>query len=862
MLTDEGEPVIVDFGLAVHLEVEEGITVSGQVVGTPIYMAPEQTHVKAGKLDERVDVYGAGAILYELLTGRTLFQPSGNPVVDMRNMLDNEPLPLRRLKSDIPDAVEAICLKAVNKDKDKRYRTCGAFRRDIERFLSGDSVEAKRPSLVTRSWTKIKKHKAESIGVLVSTILVALFGAYLFYQHSLGVGQWQLVYQQDFEGPGAMGDWQAYAHTYNWESGQHQYLPVPEDSLHYKFSLVAGALRIENYMDGLLEIRHPQHFGDNLKLEFDAKAPNGRDINFYLCGDKLFVGYHFVFGGWSNSRTVMSRGSIIQVLLENNAYLIEPEKWYHISAEKIDRHLRYTINGKTVFVYEDDIRLRGEAHQGFGFFPVGHSELILDNVRLYKRESGFKIPPLIVGDKLFERGHYAAAAEEYLNIAANFPDKKIAWESRFQAGLAYMAMDKYTRAISLFDTVIHTRRDKQLTYRSIYKKGLCLENLNLFADAHRLFTQCVREQKNISLVILILNHYNSANGFLRKLVVQKKFYLHIAYQREMAELIYDKHKKRLLDYPQSLFLISRVLQQLNDRQGSFQVLEYVKNSGNPLDLIAIANLYILQDEFQEAAPLLQEALEKYQSPIQQLKIYSRLGQVALMGGNAVQALAYFRRFLDLYKQKNMGNSKEKVPGSAIVMAYIYAGAADKFIAETKDLPNVKGKYFSWARYYRMQKQFKQALKYKQRMLETGQPRPSHKLIINFDISMIYREWGKESSSRTILQQFVNSYEAWRGRGEIWFGRVTFLYFTGLYLLDKLAEQPYLSGLPVFYQRLANYWVADKALRAGNYRHAKKFYQRFLSDPKPDLFEPRAEEALEMISMLGYLEDSKQQENPK
>src|SRR5204862_1282543 len=114
LLDGDDEPHVTDFGLAKKLDAS-GLTQTGAVLGTPSYMAPEQAAGKVKELGPACDVYGLGAVLYELLTGRPLFHAE-SPIDTIQQVLEQEPIPPRHLNPQIDKDLETICLKCVQKD--------------------------------------------------------------------------------------------------------------------------------------------------------------------------------------------------------------------------------------------------------------------------------------------------------------------------------------------------------------------------------------------------------------------------------------------------------------------------------------------------------------------------------------------------------------------------------------------------------------------------------------------------------------------------------------------------------------------------------------------------------------------------
>ena len=145
LIFDDGDRLrILDFGLA-RLEGQESLTISGDFVGTPLYMSPEQARRKKISVDHRTDVYSLGATMYECLCGRPPFR--GRDHADtLSQIVENEPTYPRQLNEHVPKDLETVVLKCLLKDAHERYGTAEALAQDLRRFVRGDPIEARPPS--------------------------------------------------------------------------------------------------------------------------------------------------------------------------------------------------------------------------------------------------------------------------------------------------------------------------------------------------------------------------------------------------------------------------------------------------------------------------------------------------------------------------------------------------------------------------------------------------------------------------------------------------------------------------------------------------------------------------------------------
>jgi eukaryotic-like serine/threonine-protein kinase len=174
-------PKITDFGLAKPMQQEAQLTRSGVMVGTPLYMAPEQAEGRYREVGPATDVYALGVILYELLTGQPPFR-SESDVDTLRRIVSEEPLDPRRLRPDVPKDLQTICLKCLRKEPAQRYSTAGQLEKDLRHFLAGEPIQARPLSPWQRvlRWARRRPAAAGLVGVSTAA-LVGLLGGVIWH---------------------------------------------------------------------------------------------------------------------------------------------------------------------------------------------------------------------------------------------------------------------------------------------------------------------------------------------------------------------------------------------------------------------------------------------------------------------------------------------------------------------------------------------------------------------------------------------------------------------------------------------------------------------------------------------------------
>lgn len=169
-----GAPKITDFGLAKRLDGDDGHTRTGDFLGTPRYMAPEQAGGNTLEVGPAADIYALGTILYEMLTGRPPFV-APTVLETLRQATTEEVVPPRMLQPTVPRDLQTICLKCLRKDPRQRYPTALALAEDLRRFLHSEPIQARSPGMAERFWRWCLRYPVAA-GLLASFVCCVGFG--------------------------------------------------------------------------------------------------------------------------------------------------------------------------------------------------------------------------------------------------------------------------------------------------------------------------------------------------------------------------------------------------------------------------------------------------------------------------------------------------------------------------------------------------------------------------------------------------------------------------------------------------------------------------------------------------------------
>jgi outer membrane protein assembly factor BamB/tRNA A-37 threonylcarbamoyl transferase component Bud32 len=198
LLDSSDQPRVTDFGLARRIAHEKGLTATGAVLGTPSYMPPEQASGQRGQFGRAGDVYSLGAVLYELVTGRPPFR-AATPLDTLLQVVSSEPAPPRLLNASVDRDLETIILKCLAKEPARRYASAQALAADLQAFLEGKPIKARRPGLAERAvrWFRNQRRSVILSAVTAAVSILLVIGGLLAWRWYSAWRQGQLVLTTD-----------------------------------------------------------------------------------------------------------------------------------------------------------------------------------------------------------------------------------------------------------------------------------------------------------------------------------------------------------------------------------------------------------------------------------------------------------------------------------------------------------------------------------------------------------------------------------------------------------------------------------------------------------------------------------------
>ncbi|MBN1807462.1 MAG: protein kinase [Planctomycetes bacterium] len=424
---DENDVVkVMDFGLAKITESpgdesrrgsgsKMRLTEEGIVIGTPMYMSPEQASGRSEAVDERTDVYALGAILYELFTGSPPFRSENQYELLSMIIQDHVVQPSRKGARIQPD-LETICMKCLEKDPWRRYQTAGELADDLKSYLDGEPIKARPVGPVTRVMRRVKRHRNVIAAALAG--LLAAGGIYVYLSTRIRRMEesseerrrftWQTAYEEKFDGEGVPAAWIPGRGRW-WTDG--------------------GALHGTG--DGNTYITMKSQVPGDLRVELTATLQGGELAVAILGTEESPIDGGYFLSLRTGASKVCRMGATV---LADSSISLEAGVPYRIIAERLGSVVRVYLaeRPEVGMEFDDPVPIGGREHGAVGIYTYSGS-VSVEDVKVSRVSWPEETSPLVLAQKLLSRGEYDLAVEEFVDIALTSRDPDIAAQGLFWA---------------------------------------------------------------------------------------------------------------------------------------------------------------------------------------------------------------------------------------------------------------------------------------------------------------------------------------------------------------------------------------------------------------------------------------------
>jgi tetratricopeptide (TPR) repeat protein/predicted Ser/Thr protein kinase len=479
MLRDDGQVVVLDFGLAAAPEFESRLTASDTVIGTPAYMSPEQAAGERAAISARSDVYAMGAVLYEMVAGVAPYA-ADDPRALLRQVIERPLAPPSLRRAGIPRDLETVVLRAMAKDPADRYRTAEAMAADLRRVLEGRPVRATRPGpLMPFMRTCWRRRRTVAGGALVLFLLLG--GAVLGVRALLARGtpaavpavngpEWvmELVQVEPLLPPGISG------------GGRLRSSPRPSFGPGFHLAQlppIAGPVRLS----ATITVREPI-------FEVQLLA-NDRDIG---------RGYAArLTGGATAARLELLRDSKPMAGRDLPAFASGATLRLTLVRSEEALEIRFTdANGAgDPLSFLDLVPLEGPDAAGT-YVAADPAAVQVAEVVLERQRSGLTVSALAPADMLRQDGRFERALSLYDAFLADHPDSPLGRDAKLRAGLCLEALGRDQLALERFTRVVQEHRlDRRYVTLATFHAWACVLRLGRLDEAERFFAALRRDYR-------------------------------------------------------------------------------------------------------------------------------------------------------------------------------------------------------------------------------------------------------------------------------------------------------------------------------------------------------------------------------
>lgn len=432
MIRPNGEAVVMDFGMAKMdtPEDELSLSMSGDILGTLDYMAPEQA-ASTKDVNEQADVYSIGALLYRMTTGHKPFKATGNLLQDAQKLQTHEPDPPSKHNPEIEPDLEVITLTAMNPDRERRYRSAAMLAEELQRFRSGQPIAARPPHFAYKLMRAIRQHHAVTALAAAVALVLAAFGGYAVHEQVVQTAEWLPVYHADFTAPGATTQGLVFQDSLN---ARH----VPPWKIQPGEGLVA-----QQYQWCWLSA--PTHGDVRVALDVVYEdQPGSLNLCVNSRMDNLPSMWHVPPGvsaqiaGYGGTLDIVTKDQKVRNVTETYSRTAEyhPHRTYHVVLTRAANRVRLRVDDGPELEMPDFMPLHGKGFNNTGLVFHETGPVTIRSLTVHRLSLPQKTQPTVAGDSLARWGRYAEAAQEYLSIAGDYAGTPVGERALMKAYLS------------------------------------------------------------------------------------------------------------------------------------------------------------------------------------------------------------------------------------------------------------------------------------------------------------------------------------------------------------------------------------------------------------------------------------------
>ncbi|NRA38319.1 MAG: protein kinase [Planctomycetes bacterium] len=434
MVGPHGETIVVDWGTASTAAQRD--TNNKRMLGTPIYMSPEQA--RREKADERSDIYCLGATLFHALTLRFPFWDSNLETFWENKCQGTYQQPSQTERKQIPHALLSITEKALQANPDERYPSVEAMALDLEAYLQGQAVSAHHDSVSEMIKRIYKKEPRVIYAAIIGLLLIVGAIGWLFYEKNLVHTPWVDAYQENFStsNDDFFSYWNASLLSNQLDSKQAA-LPLAQDALDQYFTISENSLQFlkEENSDDCVNLTFIKNLPGNIRMSWDYSTLHSSKLNCFIGGDNRNQSYLFQAGHDNNQSIQLSKGNKL-LLSTRLPFTLSLGQTYRFQMTKTDTFVALSINNQEIIRYFDPDILVDNTHKFLGLDFTEHGTQ-LDNIHIEYQPLAKKISPIAIAHLYYSKGLYTEAIEHYRIIRNAYEETEMAAMALYRMARAY-----------------------------------------------------------------------------------------------------------------------------------------------------------------------------------------------------------------------------------------------------------------------------------------------------------------------------------------------------------------------------------------------------------------------------------------